>query len=93
MLNEPAAEDRPQRRHDRGKAGPGANGLTAALFVEGGTDNREAARDEERCPNSLNASCEKQLMDVRGHSATGGRQSEDHYTEEEGQAAPKQVAE
>jgi len=45
--------DRPQRRHDRGKAGPGANGLTAALFVEGGTDNREAARDEERCPNSL----------------------------------------
>ena len=32
-------------------------------------------------------------MDARGNSATGGRESEDHYTQEEDQAAPKQVAE
>ena len=93
MLNEPAAEEGPQRRHDRGSAGPGANGLTAAVFVEGGTDNREAAGNEERRADSLNAAREDQMMDGRGNTATGGGEGEDHNTEEENPAATIQVAE
>src|ERR1035438_4778350 len=61
MLDEPAAENGPEGGGDGGETGPCADGLAAAGLIEGGTDNGEAAGDEERGADSLNAAGEEKL--------------------------------
>src|ERR1700687_1572723 len=87
MLNQPTAEHRPDSGGDRGEPGPGADRLSAAFLLERCTNNRKAARNEQRSPRALNASSDDQLMNVQCNSAGGRSQGEDGGSDYEDEAA------
>src|SRR5205085_8738659 len=61
VLDQPSAENRPNRGCDGGKTRPGADRLAASFLVEGRTDDCEAAGDEQRSAHTLNTSRDDQL--------------------------------
>ena len=73
VLDQPAAQNGPNRGSDRREPGPRADRLTSAFLVEGCTDNRQAAGHKECGADTLNASCNDQLMYIRRKPAARGR--------------------
>ena len=69
MLHEPAAKDGADGGGDGGEAGPGADGAAAIFIGKGDAEQGEAAGDQERASDSLQAAGEDELADSRGEAA------------------------
>src|SRR5437867_3318257 len=70
MLDQPAADDRTQRRGDRAEGRPRPDGPSALLLGERCADDGEAARHEKRRPDSLHSAGDHELPHS-GHEPTG----------------------
>src|ERR1700737_66079 len=76
MLDKPSAKDRTESGRNRGKSGPRANGPASGLLaaprvvVERCADDCEAAGNQQRRPDSLNATRHHKLLDARRKTAS-----------------------
>src|SRR2546425_6089922 len=93
MLNQPAAENRSHCCCDRSEAGPGTDRLAASFFVERCANDREAAGHEKSSSYTLDTSCDHELLNVRGKTASDRSPRENSYANQEHRPAAKQVAE
>src|SRR5881628_818713 len=64
MFDQPATEDRAERSSDRGKPGPGADGLSSRAFWKGRRDQREAPRYQQSRSQALNRARPDQHVNV-----------------------------
>src|ERR1700732_5396514 len=83
MLNQPAAQNRPQRRGDRSEARPGTDRLCAGFFVERCADNRQTAGPEKGSSYTLDTSRDHELLNVRGKTASDGSRCKNSHPNQE----------
>src|ERR1700730_18731543 len=92
MLDKPSAKDWTESSRNRGKPGPRANGPASGFLVKGCADDREAARNQQRRPDTLNTTRHHKLLDARSQTASRGSCGEDPYAHEEHPSPPEQIA-
>ena len=92
MLDEPSTQHGTDRGGDRREAGPRPDGAAALLLGKISADQSQAAGDQQRPADSLEASGHNQLPDVGRESAPGRGCREEHDAGGEDLAAAVQVS-
>ena len=91
VFDQPAAGDRADRRRDRAESRPGPDRPPALGIVERGTDDREAARNEEGGAEPLERAADDQRRCGGGQAAEDRRRREEGEAGEEHPPAPELV--
>ncbi len=76
LVDDPAARERPDDRRDPTPSGPGTDRGAALLRREGGDDDRQRARSDERAGRALQRASGDQHVDRRGSRTQQGEQAE-----------------
>ncbi len=92
-VDQPAAEERPDRTGDARQTGPGADRLAPVVGMEGGGDDRQAAGHEQRSADALDRPRRDQQPGGRRHPAQHRGAGEHDGTGDEHRAMPIAVAE
>ena len=92
MLGKPSTQHRANRSSDRGETRPCPDRTTALLLRKIGADQRQAAGNQQRPADSLDAPGNNELVDVRRQSAPGRGHRKDHHAGGEYFAAAVQVS-
>src|SRR6266508_4398117 len=92
MIDDPATEQRPDRRRDGGEPGPGADRLAALRLIEGGSNDGERARDQQGRADTLRRTSHDQLRDALGKAAPNRRGSENADADDEDATSAEPIA-
>src|SRR5205823_2642605 len=88
VLDQPPTEDWSNSGGDRAKARPGANRASAIFLAKGAAYNGEAARDEQRSPESLGSAGDNQRADPGSQTAPRRSRSEDDHADDKNASSP-----
>src|SRR5436853_3946051 len=93
MLDQPAAEYRPDYRCDRAQARPRSDGAAALACRKRIANDGETSRNEKSGPEPLKRARRNQLANVPGQSASRRCQRKERNSYKKDEAAPIMIAE
>ena len=92
VLNEPSPEHGTERSRNRGEPGPCPYCSTALCLRKRRTDERQAARNEQRGAHTLQGASRNELTNSSGKAAPRGRGGEDEHAASKDFAAASKIA-
>ncbi len=92
VIDDEAADERPNCRRDCGDPGPGSDCLAPFVLAEGGADDRQGAWNQQCGSRALNQARRDQLCGAGGEPAPDRRDGENRGADDEHLAAAEMVA-